>query len=354
MNKLRRRWKIMARPRRLYHTVGTRLARRLGWERLPFMPTDIDLEPIDLCNFACDHCQVTHWQRTTSRLSLERFGALLRQLPMLRHIKLQGMGEPLLNRGLPDMLETGEGRGIAMTITSNGSVYTEQIAARLSALRDTNITISMDGATAETFEAIRVNGNFEQVAANVADLVRRREGRDWPRIELRAVATARNVHEMPDLARLAKSLGVDQLTITSLLTDWGKGEMEDAIAAINISRDNPQADKFIGEAVKVAAAIGLTLEVEQGQKFSPSYRCYWPWYKTYIAANGDVVPCCEIADSSVVKMGNVFEERFADIWNNDQYRELRRRIAGDDIPDYCRSCYGLKAVAGEPPPAARE
>ena len=60
-----------------------------------------------------------------------------------------------------------------------------------------------------------------------------------------------------------------------------------------------------------------------------------------------MAPCCEIADSSVVKMGNVFEERFADIWNNDRYRELRRRIAEDDIPDYCRGCYGLKPVAGE-------
>ena len=347
MNKLRRRLKVLARPRRLYHTLGTRLARRRGWQRLPFLPTDIDLEPIDLCNFACDHCQVTHWQRVTSRLSLERFGALLRQLPMLRHIKLQGMGEPLLNRGLPEMLEQGEARGIAMTITSNGSVYTEQIAERLSALRDTTITVSVDGATAETFEAIRVKGNFELVTANVADLVRRREGRAWPRIELRAVATSRNVHEMPDLARLAQSLGVDQLTITCLLTDWGKGEMAAAIAAINIARDNARAEEFIGAAVKVAAEIGLPLAVERGQRFSPSYRCYWPWYKTYIAANGDVVPCCEIADSSVVKMGNVFEERFADIWNNDRYRELRRRIAGDDIPDYCRGCYGLKPVAGE-------
>ncbi len=44
-------------------------------------------------------------------------------------------------------------------------------------------------------------------------------------------------------------------------------------------------------------------------------------------------------------MGNVFDEPFADVWNNDKYRELRRRIAGDDIPHYCRGCYGMKPVA---------
>ena len=55
-----------------------------------------------------DHCQVTHWTRKTTRLTTERFILILRQLPMLRQIKLQGMGEPLLNRHLIEMLEEEE------------------------------------------------------------------------------------------------------------------------------------------------------------------------------------------------------------------------------------------------------
>ena len=63
---------------------------------------------------------------------------------MLRQIKLQGMGEPLLNRHLIEMLEEGEMGGGAISIVTNGSVYTENIAQRLSSLRGTTITISMD------------------------------------------------------------------------------------------------------------------------------------------------------------------------------------------------------------------
>ncbi len=299
-----------------------------------------------MCNFACDHCQVTHWARKTTRLTTERFSSILRQLPMLRQVKLQGMGEPLLNRHLIEMLEEGEDGG-AVSIVTNGSVYTENIAQRLSSLRGTTIIISMDGATAETFEAIRVNGNFQKVVANVADMVRRRGRSLWPGIELRSVVTLRNAHELPDLVRLAKRIGVDKLTATTLLTDWGKEDMEVSIAPIDVSREDPRVDQYIRESREVAAEIGMPLSVEHGQRYSRANRCPWPWQSSYIAANGDVVPCCQIADSSVVKMGNVFDEPFANIWNNGKYRELRQRIAGNDIPHYCRGCYGMKPVAAD-------
>ena len=335
----------MGSPRKIYHTVGGRVAKRLGLKRTPFLPTSIDVEPIDTCNFACDYCQVTHWTRKTTRLTTERFISILRQLPMLRQIKLQGMGEPLLNRHLIEMLEAGRDGGGAISIVTNGSVYTGKVAQGLSSLRGTTIIISMDGATAETFEAIRVNGNFQKVVDNVAAMVRRRGRRVWPGIELRSLVTLRNAHELPDLVRLAKRLGVDKLTATTLLTDWGKEEMEGSIAPIDVSREDSRVDQSIRESREVAAEIGVPLIVEHGQRYSKANRCAWPWQSSYIAANGDIVPCCQIADSSVVKMGNVFDEPFADVWNNDKYRELRRRIASDDIPRYCRSCYGMKPVA---------
>ena len=335
----------MGSPRKVYHTIGGRVAKRLGLKRAPFLPTSIDIEPIDTCNFACDHCQVTHWTRKTTRLTTERLISILRQLPMLRQIKLQGMGEPLLNRRVIEMLEEAESGGAAVSIVTNGSVYPENVAQRLSSLRGTTIVISMDGATAETFEAIRVNGNFHKVVDNVADMVRRRGRSVWPGIELRSVVTLRNAHELPDLVRLAKRLGVDKLTATTLLTDWGKEEMEGLIAPIDVSREDARVDQSIWESREVAAEIGMPLSVEHGQRYSKANRCPWPWQSSYIAANGDVVPCCQIADSSVVKMGNVFDEPFADVWNDDKYRELRRRLADDDIPHYCRSCYGMKPVA---------
>ncbi len=329
----------------IYYSLRSRAVQCFKLKRLPFLPHKIDIEPIDMCNFTCDHCQVTHWNRLTTRLTPERFKTILTQLPGLLSIKLQGMGEPLLNKLLIDMLEECERRGIDMEVTSNGSVYTENIASRLSSLRRALIVFSIDGATAETFEAIRVKGNFKAVTSHVADFTRRRGKKPWPRIEIRTVATLRNIHELPDIVRLAKRLGVDSLTITTLLTDWGKAEMQDSLAPINVSRENSHTDQFIEEAEKVADTINMPIIIEHGQRYSTLNRCIWPWYSSYIAANGDVVPCCIIADSTVAKMGNLFEEPFSRIWNNEKYQDLRRRISSNDIPHYCRNCYGMTPIA---------
>jgi sulfatase modifying factor 1 len=66
-----------------------------------------------------------------------------------------------------------------------------------------------------------------------------------------------------------------------------------------------------------------------------------PWTGAYIAANGDVIPCSIVADSDIVELGNVFEMNFTDTWNSPAYRELRRRIANDDFPPYCHTCYRM-------------
>ncbi len=340
IGKLRR---LLREPRGLlkaYHLIGMRLAKRLRWRSMPFLPVRLDVEPIDACNFACDHCQVTHWSRKATTLDPARFRGLLDALPMLREIKLQGMGEPLLHRDLPAMLEEGERRGIAMSFTTNGSISTDAIASRLASLGNTRVAFSVDGATPETFEAIRVNGNFAKVVANIADLVRRRGDAEQPRIELRTVATSRNAHEVPDIIRLADELGVDRVTVTTALTDWGKEDMANVVAPLALRGEQPLETGEIARAAKRVA-----VDVETGPVYSSERPCPWPWNRSYVAANGDVVPCCVIADSSVVKMGNVFEEPFANIWNNERYRELRRAIAEDDVPDYCRTCYGRKAPA---------
>lgn len=344
IGKLRRVLREPRGPLKAYHLIGMRLAKRLRWRFTPFLPVRLDVEPIDACNFACDHCQVTHWARKSTTLAPARFREILDALPMLREVKLQGMGEPLLNRNLLPMLEEGERRGIAMSFTTNGSIHTKAIASGLAALRNTTIVYSIDGATPETFEAIRVNGNFARVVANIADLVRARGGAERPRIELRAVATARNVREIPDIARLADELGVDGVTVTTMLTNWGKDDMAGIVGPLALAGERPLD---AGEVARAAPRVAV--DVETGPMYSSERPCPWPWNRSYVAANGDVVPCCVIGDSSVVKMGNVFERPFAEIWNNERYRELRWAIAEDDVPPYCLTCYGRKPSAESGP-----
>lgn len=134
---------------------------------MPFLPQAIDVEPINCCNLKCPHCQVTHWSKPVARLTLESFRKILDQFPRLRIAKLQGMGEPLLNRELVDILKEGERGEMELRFTTNGMLCTENIAKQLLGLNDTRIVFSVDGATPEVFEKIRVGSDFEKIRENI-------------------------------------------------------------------------------------------------------------------------------------------------------------------------------------------
>jgi radical SAM protein with 4Fe4S-binding SPASM domain len=329
------------RPAKLAKHTVLEVARSLQWSKVPALPSILDIEPINQCNFRCPHCQVTHWNKAKARLDVDGLNKLLDQFPNLLRVKLQGMGEPLLNKELLPMLDVLEKRGIHTAIVSNGSVMTDTIRDKLLEL-PTDIQFSIDGATKDVFESVRVASNFDKVTANIKSLTTRRKeikSRN-PHKELagRTVVTNQNIHQLPDIVRLVKELGLDTLTLQLIMTSWGKTSMEE----IN-SKKRVEEAKLLQEQVckakEEAERIGLPLVVRNDDKYSCKNKCGWPWKSAFIASNGDVVPCAILADSDTMKMGNVFEENFETIWNSEKYQELRRQHREHDLPEYCKSCY---------------
>ncbi len=133
--------------RRFLHYVVLKLCFWLKLVRIPVLPQSLDIEPVNYCNFRCPHCQVTHWDKPHKRLTEAEFQQVVAQVPSLTDIKLQGMGEPLLNREFLPMLEAGLARGLRMQFTTNGSVMNEKIRPHSRQPSDARITFSIDGAT---------------------------------------------------------------------------------------------------------------------------------------------------------------------------------------------------------------
>jgi radical SAM protein with 4Fe4S-binding SPASM domain len=326
-------------PRRIVSFLGSNLAYFLRLSYVPFTPPRMDIEPNNTCNLRCRHCQVPHWSKPPASLDEERFRRILDQLPGLLSIKLQGMGEPLLNRHLAELLQMGEKRGISMQIISNGTLLTDERAERLLALRKTHICFSMDGATAATFERIRTGADFAKVVGNIRKLVRARGGRPFPMISLSVVMTGENIDEIPLVVALANDLGVQGVNVQTAITGWGKTALETYNRTIRVNPDTPRATAALRAAREEAARHAVDLTIQTTDYYTKKRQCPWPWTRAFIAANGDVVPCCILADADTIKMGNVFEQSFSEIWNSPAYRDLRRRIKTHQLHDFCKNCY---------------
>ena len=326
-------------PLRLWNYIGLKLSYIFKWKKIPFYPYFIDIEPNNSCNFKCKHCQVTYWSKERLNLDEKSFNRILEQFPYLEKVKLQGMGEPLLNKQLISILNLGEKQGLSMCFTSNASVCNQKIAEQLVKLKNTSITFSIDGATADTFESIRIGGKFEQVQKNIKNLNSIRGSKKKPMVSGWTVVTNQNIHELPQIVKLASDLGVDDITFQLFLSDWGKTKIQEYNNSIKVDLNSNELTNTIAEAKEVADINQMELNIKYNDYYTKQKKCPWPWKNSYISCNGDVVPCCTLADSNTVKMGNVFEEDFEKIWNSKKYQDLRERIRTHNLPSYCKSCY---------------
>ncbi len=181
----------------------------------PEWPAMIEFAGSNTCNFECIMCngELSSSIRAhrdglppLPRLYDDRFFEDLRPfLAHLRQAKFLG-GEPFLaaecHRIWSMMIE--EGLMIPCHVTTNGSQYNQQVEHVLENL-PVSITVSIDGATKETYQKIRLNSNYDEVMANVRRL------REYTRYKREYFGIAfclmrQNWHEFVDMLLLAEEL----------------------------------------------------------------------------------------------------------------------------------------------------
>ncbi len=330
---------LLLKPSLLFNLIGIRIAFALRLKRVPCLPLELDVEPNNTCNFKCGHCQVTYWDKKPAYLNRETFTQVLEQFPNLMRVKLQGMGEPMLNKQLIPMLKAGEERGIKMHFHTNGSICDRERAEQLGQLQHTHIAYSIDGATAATFEQMRPGSQFDRIIANIKLLMSMRKPSGNLLVSAWAVITKKNIGELPQIVQLAQTLGIDRIVIQPQLTNWGKEKMLSKIEDIQVTAESDLFVSQLAIARKTATETGIEINVNESDRFCRKHPCPLAWNSSYIAANGDVIPCNIIADVDIVKMGNVFEQDFKEIWNSAAYQNLRERIRNHDLPEHCKHCY---------------
>jgi len=265
---------------------------------------------------------------------------LLSRMPMLTTVKLQGMGEPLLNRSFAEMVRLARGRGIDVVTTSNGTLLTERACEEIVDSGLAEISVSIDGALPETFEGIRRNASFAKVTEGVRRLVRARGASRLPRIRVWMVAMRSNISEAAGLVSLCRELGVDDLAIQLDVSCWGKEEWLQPSRSLD-SRGEGDWKGKIDEAVTRAAETGIPISIIEENRFSAARGtpCMWPWTSLYVTVEGYVCPCCIACDPQVIRFGDLREQPLDAIWNGEKYRRFRRGIKAGTIPRFCRGCY---------------
>lgn len=314
-------------------------------------PRALQVEVSGACNLSCRMCLVAYRPRLgrSTNLALAALQRLLDGLPTVRELTLQGLGEPLLVPHLEDLVAEAVSRGIRVGFNTNGTLLTAERSAGLVASGLDWLHVSIDGATTETFAAIRHGGDLDTVVANLRGLVAARvaAGAADPRIQVNTVVMRRNLHELPAIVRLAADVGVDRMWVQGLSHDFSDVAPEPGFVEIRrwteraTLAEGELLDQF-GAAAAVASELGLELRLPETGPVAPrgagEPACDWPWRSLYVNHDGTVQPCCMLMGRQRGVMGHVEDGPLGELWHGDRYRDLRDQLSGDEAPDMCRGC----------------
>lgn len=317
----------------------------------PPLPRSLQVEVTGACNLRCEMCLVAYrppLSRRRASVSLERFLALLDELPELEEVTLQGLGEPLLAPALREMIDAAHARGVRVGFNTNATLLDAEWSEWLVAHGVEWIHVSIDGASREVFESIRHGARLERVVENLEQLlaVKRVRSASSPRVQLNTVLMRRNVDELDALVRLAARLGVARMWVQSLSHDFSDaGADYDGIRAFvgaeSVWELDPAVVVAVERARRTAVEYGLEVRfpaVESDARVGDEPACDWPWRSAYVGWDGRVQPCCMLMGADRGMLGDLRDASFTEIWSSPAYVRFRTELLGDDPPAVCRGC----------------
>lgn len=313
----------------------------------PPLPRFAQIEPIGRCNLACRMCTVNDRGDEVATLSLERFQELLDQMPDLEELHLQGLGEPMLHPRFFEMVAMAASRGIKVSANSNLTLLTPARAKACVSSGLSSLSVSLDGASAEVYQGIRLKASFAKVLRNLDRLVDARDAAASPlQVRLVMVLMRANLHELPALVHLAHTHRVPEILVQRLSSDLAQPELPQRYIPIKrYVEDVELAPADLGEAAEVftqarqlASELGIVLHLPRLQPAPQGRRCDWPWTQLYITAAGELLPCCMVATADRASFGNVFPQGLLHRWQGDAAHGFRSELASEAPPAVCQSC----------------
>lgn len=289
------------------------------------VPMTISVEPTTACNLRCPECPsgLRSFTRETGNMKEGFFRNTVDELNKdLMYLIFYFQGEPYINPIFLDMVRYAADKGIYTITSTNGHFLNDENSRKTIESGLDRMIISVDGTTQEVYESYRKEGKLETVLQGARNIVKWKKQlkSKTPHIIFQFLVVKPNEHQIPDIFKLAKEIGVDEVKLkTAQVYDYKFGN--DLIPTI-----------------KKYSRYALNHDGTYKVKNDLLNHCWKLWHSCVITWDGLVVPCCFDKDA-VHKLGDLKQAKFKDIWQGDSYKKFRYSLLkGRDKIDICTNC----------------
>ena len=309
-------------------------------EKVIVNPRSIRLEASTVCQLKCPSCPTGTGQTARALgagfLKFSDFKRIIDENPWISKIELSNWGEIFLNRELLEMMQYAYKRNVALHAGNgvNLNDVDDDVLEGLVRYKLRRLTVSIDGASQETYPLYRVNGDFNRVIEHIGKInaykVRYRS--HLPELSWSYVVFGHNEHEISKARAMAADLNMEFRP--------------------KLSWEDLYTEPFspIGDAGLVRREIGLGVATRSefraryGQEYMLRQCCLELWASPQVNYDGRLLGC---PVNYWGDYGKVFEYGLMASLNNERIVYAREMLMGrrpsrDDIP--CVRCKAYQSM----------
>ncbi|EOS35246.1 radical SAM additional 4Fe4S-binding SPASM domain-containing protein [Lachnospiraceae bacterium M18-1] len=268
------------------------------------IPLYLLLELNSFCNLRCKMCKHADDNQSMEResMSIEVFDKIIRECRDLDIPSINiGTGtECTLHPKFNEIVEKVKYSGaIDKFFLTNGTTLSENMINRIFTGEYERVEISVDAATRETYEKIRVNGNYEKLEKMILKLIDEKKKRrmNLPIIRLSFCVQNDNIDEI----------------------DMFYNKWENKVDLIEYQKVSsyPSADQILEPKVT---------------------KCLQPFNRMTINYRGDIFACCSILYQDRFCLGNIRDMSIYEAWHSEKMNKLRNSFINGNLIQHCREC----------------
>jgi radical SAM protein with 4Fe4S-binding SPASM domain len=282
-----------------------------------YRPLSMHLKLTDACQRTCRYCSV-ELDRSRDNIATERWLRLVEEGIDNGVVTISYLGgDPLLHRGLYELIRYAVGRGIQPFISTKCFV-SEETAGKLVDAGLRRIQISIDSHVDPVADyLLDSRGAGKQLLASVENCIRA-----GMRVRTNSVITPYNVLLFPELVARLEQLGVYKMgtsacgyslfadEIDSLLLREDEGTwLQDQVQAMR-ERGVPVSFSFVGHRFR-------------RENFEKRAWCTAGVWNAIVNSDGALSFCDDLPNREPFAVGNVFETPLLDLWESEAANRLR-------------------------------
>lgn len=285
-------------------------------------PKVILIDTVSHCNLRCSMCIHKHMKRKQGVMSQSLFTKIIDEIAEVDktvRVWMVFFGEPLLLKrtkpSIYDLIRYAKSKGLTdVVVNSNANLLDEQSAKLLIDSGLDAIYFGVDAFKKETYEQIRVGGDYDKTVANIVRLLDMQKELNifHPEVFVQFVEMDLNAGEKEDFTKFWSSKGA--IVKIRPKVSWA-GEID----APNLILDNTNR-----------------------------WPCHWAMQTMSITDSGKVVTCAVDLDAKFIA-GDITKQSLKEVWNSSlgSLRRFHEKKLWEGLPAHCSNCRDWQSACSE-------